>query len=56
MYQEFPSTALVYAYRAISDPIAVVQVNQHVKVTVLEIDILRKRIALSMKAGQGETT
>ena len=44
------------ANRFISDPNTVVQVNQHVKVTVLEVDIPRKRIALSMKAGQGETT
>ena len=38
------------ANRFISDPNTVVQVNQHVKVTVLEVDIPRKRISLSMKA------
>jgi len=38
------------ANRYISDPNTVVQVNQQVKVTVLEVDILRKRISLSMKA------
>jgi len=36
--------------RFVSDPNTVVQVNQQVKVTVLEVDIPRKRIALSMKA------
>ncbi|MGE3939738.1 MAG: Tex family protein [Nitrospirales bacterium] len=38
------------ANRFVSDPNTVVQVNQQVKVKVLEVDILRKRIALSMKA------
>ncbi|WP_447968028.1 Tex family protein [Nitrospira sp. M1] len=38
------------ANRFISDPNTVVQVNQQVKVTVMEVDIPRKRIALSMKA------
>ena len=38
------------ANRYISDPNTVVQVNQQVKVTVLEVDIPRKRISLSMKA------
>jgi uncharacterized protein len=38
------------ANRFISDPNTVVQVNQQVKVTVLEVDIPRKRISLSMKA------
>ena len=38
------------ANRYISDPNTVVQVNQQVKVSVLEVDIPRKRISLSMKA------
>ena len=38
------------ANRFVSDPNTVVQVNQQVKVTVLDVDIPRKRIALSMKA------
>ncbi len=38
------------ANRYISDPNTVVQVNQQVKVTVLEVDIPRKRISHSMKA------
>jgi uncharacterized protein len=44
------------ANRFISDPNTVVQVNQQVKVTVLEVDIPRRRIALSMKAVPPETT
>jgi uncharacterized protein len=44
------------ANRFISDPNTVVQVNQQVKVTVLEVDIPRKRISLSMKAAPIETT
>ena len=43
------------ANRFISDPNTVVQVNQQVKVTVLEVDIPRKRISLSMKAVPGAT-
>jgi uncharacterized protein len=43
------------ANRFISDPNTVVQVNQQVKVSVLEVDIPRKRIALSMKAILPET-
>jgi len=38
------------ANRFVSDPNTVVQVNQQVKVSVLEVDIPRKRISLSMKA------
>ncbi|WP_447965432.1 Tex family protein [Nitrospira sp. Ecomares 2.1] len=38
------------ANKFVSDPNTVVQVNQQVKVTVLEVDIPRKRISLSMKA------
>ena len=38
------------ANRYISDPNTVVHVNQQVKVSVLEVDIPRKRISLSMKA------
>jgi protein Tex len=37
------------ADRFISDPFQVVQINQPVKVKVLEVDMSRKRIALSMK-------
>jgi uncharacterized protein len=44
------------ANRFISDPNTVVQVNQQVKVTVLEVDVPRKRIALSMKAVPSQTT
>ena len=43
------------ANRFISDPNTVVQVNQQVKVTVLEVDIPRKRISLSMKDLNPET-
>ncbi len=44
------------ANRYVSDPNTVVQVNQQVKVTVLEVDIPRKRISLSMKAVPIQTT
>ncbi|HNP29054.1 MAG TPA: Tex family protein [Nitrospirales bacterium] len=44
------------ANRFISDPNTVVQVNQQVKVTVLEVDVPRKRIALSMKGPQSGKT
>ncbi len=44
------------ANRFVQDPNTIVQVNQQVKVTVLEIDIPRKRIALSMKAAAREIT
>jgi uncharacterized protein len=37
------------ANRFVSDPNEVVHLNQHVKVKVLEVDIARKRIQLSMK-------
>ena len=37
------------ANRFVSDPGEVVQLNQHVKVKVLEVDVARKRIQLSMK-------
>jgi protein Tex len=37
------------ANRFISDPNEVVQLNQHVKVKVMEVDVARKRIQLSMK-------
>ena len=37
------------AHRYISDPSEVLKLNQQVKVKVLEIDIVRKRIALSIK-------
>lgn len=38
------------ANKYVSDPNTVVQVNQQVKVVVLEVDIPRKRISLSMKS------
>jgi uncharacterized protein len=44
------------ANRFISDPNTVVKVNQQVRVPVLEVDIPRKRIALSMKATLNKTT
>jgi uncharacterized protein len=37
------------ANRFIKDPNEVVKLNQHVKVKVLEVDVVRKRIQLSMK-------
>ena len=37
------------ANRFVSDPNEVVHLNQHVKVKVLEVDVARKRIGLSMK-------
>jgi uncharacterized protein len=40
--------------RYIKDPSGVVKVHQKVRVTVLDVDISRKRIALSMKSGQGK--
>ncbi|MEO6203095.1 MAG: Tex family protein [Nitrospirales bacterium] len=43
------------ANKFVSDPNTVVQVNQQVKVTVLEVDIPRKRISLSMKAAPSKT-
>jgi uncharacterized protein len=33
----------------ITDPNEVLKLNQHVKVKVMEVDVVRKRIALSMK-------
>lgn len=39
----------------VSDPKLVVKVNQKVKVTVLEVDAARKRIALSMKTGDASS-
>jgi len=44
------------ANRFVTDPNTVVQVHQQVRVIVLEVDIPRKRIALSMKAVPSETT
>ena len=43
------------ANRYVSDPSTVVQVSQQVKVSVLEVDIPRKRISLSMKDVLGDT-
>jgi uncharacterized protein len=40
------------ADRFISDPNEVVHLNQHVKVKVLEVDLARKRIQLSMKEAE----
>ena len=40
------------ANRYISDPAEIVKLHQHVKVKVLEVDILRKRIAFSMKQAE----
>jgi uncharacterized protein len=37
------------ADRYISDPNEIVKINQHVRVKVLEVDVIRKRIQLSMK-------
>ena len=37
------------ANRFVSNPNEVVQLNQHVKVKVIEVDVMRKRIQLSMK-------
>ena len=56
MYQDGLVHISQLANRYISDPNTVVQVNQHVKVTVLDVDIPRKRISLSMKAVSTETT
>jgi uncharacterized protein len=43
------------ADKYISDPNEIVKVNQKVEVTVMEVDVKRKRIALSMKS-TGEKT
>ncbi|MBN1597651.1 MAG: RNA-binding transcriptional accessory protein [Bacteroidales bacterium] len=40
------------ADRFVSDPNEVVQLNQHVKVKVLEVDVARKRIQLSLKEAE----
>jgi uncharacterized protein len=44
------------AARFVKDPQQVAKVNQRVTVTILEVDMVRKRISLSMKTGgnQGE--
>ncbi|NKB80294.1 MAG: S1 RNA-binding domain-containing protein [Nitrospirales bacterium] len=44
------------ANRFVSDPNTVVQVNQHVNVTVLKVDIPCRRIALSMKTGSSKNS
>jgi uncharacterized protein len=41
------------ADRFVKDPAEVVQVQQKVQVTVLDVDLARKRISLSMKATPG---
>ena len=38
--------------RRVSDPSRVVHIGQHVRVKVIEVDLDRKRIALSMKGVQ----
>ena len=38
--------------RFISDPTQVVSIHQHVKVKVLSVDLVRKRVQLSMKGVQ----
>ena len=40
------------AHKYIQDPGEVLKLNQHVKVKVLEVDVLRKRIALSIKQAE----
>ncbi len=43
------------ADRFVKNPADVVKVHQKVTVTVMEVDLQRKRISLSMKGGQGNT-
>lgn len=43
------------ADRFIDDPAKVVKVSQHLEVTVLEVDVARKRIALSLKGNSSNT-
>ncbi|NOT55271.1 MAG: S1 RNA-binding domain-containing protein, partial [Deltaproteobacteria bacterium] len=43
------------ADRFVKDPHEVVKVQQHVMVTVLEVDLSRKRISLSMRSGATPT-
>lgn len=43
------------ADRFVKDPSEVVKVNQKVTVTVMEVDLARKRISLSMKSKPGKT-
>ncbi|MEN9370134.1 MAG: hypothetical protein RI952_999 [Bacteroidota bacterium] len=43
------------ADRFIDDPAKVVKVSQHLEVTVLEVDVARKRIALSLKGNNSST-
>ena len=40
------------ANRYVSDPAEIVKLHQHVRVKVLEVDIVRKRIAFSMKQAE----
>lgn len=44
------------ADRFVKDPAEVVKVGQQVEVTVLEVDVPRKRIALSMRSGETART
>ena len=39
------------ADRFVRDPAEIVKVRQHVEVRVLDVDLVRKRISLSMKSG-----
>ena len=43
------------ANRFVKDPAKVVKINQKVTVTVIDVDVERKRISLSMKSHPGET-
>jgi uncharacterized protein len=44
------------ADKYVKDPSEIVKVGQQVEVTVLDVDVARKRISLSMKAGVTELT
>jgi len=44
------------ADRFVKDPSKIVKVHQRVKVTVLDVDLSRNRISLSMKTGQGPSS
>jgi protein Tex len=40
------------SYKRIDDPSKVLKINQHIKVKVIEVDLIRKRIQLSMKQAE----
>jgi protein Tex len=44
------------AHKYIQDPSEVLKLNQHVKVKVMEVDVARKRIALSIKQTEAAPT